>query len=107
MFVAHEKALLVLRLIGPVVAVVKRHDVDLARQIARAANSVVLNLAESGGRAGQDRMHLYRVAQGSAREVMAGLRAVDAWGWNVDATAAIGEIDQVLAILWRMTHPIK
>jgi four helix bundle protein len=105
MFVAYEKALVVLRLIGPVVAVVKRHDADLAKQIARAANSVVLNLGESGGRAGQDRIHLYRIAQGSAREVMAGLRAIDAWGWPVDAEAAIAELDQVLGILWRMTTP--
>jgi four helix bundle protein len=105
MFVAYEKALLVLRLIGPVVAVVKRHDGDLAKQITRAANSVVLNLSEGSGRVGQDRIHLYRIAQGSAREVMAGLRAIDAWGWTVDADAAIAELDQVLAILWRMTTP--
>ena len=58
-----------------------RVDVDLARQVRRAASSIALNLGEGNGRAGKDRLHSFRIARGSAFEVEAGLRVAIAWGY--------------------------
>ena len=41
-------------------------DGDLAKQLRRAASSVPLNLGEGRRRAGKDRLHLWRIAGGSA-----------------------------------------
>lgn len=38
-----------LRLMAPLMREIGRHDVDLARQMRRAASSVALNLAEGAG----------------------------------------------------------
>jgi four helix bundle protein len=46
----------------------RRH---LRDQLVLAADSVVLNLAEGGGRAGDARRNHYRIARGSAAEVCA------------------------------------
>jgi len=64
--VAFENALGVIEAMKDVVAVVRRHDADLARQIVRAASSIAANVAEASHRVGRDRLHLFRVAAGSA-----------------------------------------
>ncbi len=83
----------------------ERRDPDLARQIRRAAASVPLNVSEGRRRNGKDRIHLWRVAAGSANELAAGLRVADAFGY-VSAEAVEPSLllcDRVLAMLWRMT----
>ena len=78
-----------------------RIDGDLARQIRRAASSVVLNTAEGNGRAGKDRVHSFRIARGSAFEVEAGLRLAVAWG-HLPAAAverSLSLLETVLAML--------
>ena len=74
-FDAYEVSVELISALRGVVAVIARHDPDLARQLRRAATSVPLNLAEGNQRAGRDRLHLFRVADGSAREVLASLDA--------------------------------
>ena len=79
---------------------------SLADQVVRAASSVAANLSEGHGRAGRDRMHHWRIAYGSAREVDCHLRLLVNVG-SVDrrqATAALELFDQVRAMTWRLLH---
>ena len=88
---------------------VQQHDRDLAEQARRAASSVALNLGEGQRRGGRDRVQHFRIAAGSAAEVQTALRLAVAWG-HVDPaglTAALGLLDRVLAMTWRLTHPAR
>jgi four helix bundle protein len=88
-----------------VVEAIERRDGDLARQVRRAASSVVLNVAEGHQRAGKDRQHCFRIAAGSANEVRAALRVARAWRYaGADAQPALALLDRVVAMLWRLTH---
>jgi four helix bundle protein len=105
--VAHTKALeaagIAIRLAIGVPAPLK----SIADQVIRSANSVAANLAEGHGRTGRDRMHFWRIAYASAKEVDSHLRllahalAVDAGG----AQTAVLLFDEVRAMTWRMLHP--
>jgi four helix bundle protein len=75
-------------------------DADaLARQGTDAANSVVLNLGESNGRFGADRLHLCRIALGSLREVGAVLDIAAAHGWLESPPLAL-ERDRLCGMLY-------
>src|SRR5579863_1242610 len=63
------------------IAAIDKRDPDLARQLRRAASSVVLNLAEGSGSFGRVRTVRYRTALGSARETLACLRVAEAFGY--------------------------
>ncbi len=87
-------------------AILDRRDPDLARQLRRAAASVSLNLSEGNRRNGKDRIHLWRVAAGSAAEVAASLRVAEAFGY-LQASAiekSLALSDRLLAIIWSLTH---
>ena len=79
----------------------------IADQVIRSASSVPANLAEGAGRSGRDRLHHYRIAYGSAKEVdthlrlLTGARAIN----NLQATTAINLFDEVRALTWRLLHP--
>ena len=92
--------------LGGTCAQIARHDRDLARQLRRAASSIVLNLAEGRQRAGGDRGHAYRIAAGSAAEVGAALDVAVAWRYVTPAERAAldAPLDRVRAMLWRLTH---
>lgn len=85
---------------------VQTHDAPLATQLRRAASSVPLNLSEGRRRVGKDRLHLWRIAAGSADEVRAALRVALAWGYVDQAMVEepLALLDRVLAMLWRMTR---
>jgi four helix bundle protein len=89
-----------------VVSVVRRHDAKVAQQIVASASSVAANLAEGNMRQGRDRLHLFRVAAGSAEETRAHLRVALAWGWvsRSDIQPALELLDRQIALLWRLTH---
>ena len=103
---AFEVSLELIRSLEQPLATLDRRDTDLAKQLRRAAASVSLNLSEGSRRQGKDRIHLWRVAAGSADEVVASLRVAEAFGHlKGQATAeALGLCDRVLAMLWRLTH---
>ena len=74
----------------PVLGVIARHDRDLARQIRRAACSVVLNIAEGEHSSDGHRRERFRTARGSAAEVRAGVDAAVAFG----LIAPLGEVER-------------
>jgi len=105
--IAHDKALeaagiaisLVLRVPAPLKS--------LADQVIRSASSVPANLSEGHGRSGRDRMHHWRIAYGSAKEVDTHLRLlVGAGAIRIDqADSALRLFDDVRAMTWRLLHP--
>ena len=107
MFDVLESILEIIRLVRPIEDQVKRRDPDLARQIRRATNGVLLNASEANQRTGGDRLYLFRSSRGSASELTDGLRAAVAWGYLADEQIAAIEpkLDRVRAILWRLAHP--
>ena len=76
-------------------------------QVIRAASSVPANLAEGHGRSGRDRMHFWRIAYASAKEVDSHLRLLAATGAVSSAAidAALDHFDQVRAMIWRLLNP--
>jgi four helix bundle protein len=105
-FQAFEVALEIVRSLEEPLAKLGRCDPDLASQLRRAAASVPLNVSEGSRRTGKDRIHLFRVAAGSADEVVACLRVAEAFGY-VEAAGSVRTLelcDRVLAMLWRLTH---
>jgi four helix bundle protein len=106
MFQALELSLDVIRSLRAPLEALRARDPDLYRQIRRAASSVALNLAEGAERAGKDRLHHYRIASGSAKEVQVALRVAEAWG-DVQAPAMAQTfhlLDRLAAVLWRLAH---
>jgi four helix bundle protein len=80
-FEALELALEIIVSLREVVAAVRRHDARLANQIVAAASSIAANLSEGNRRVGRDRLHLFRIAAGSADETRTHLRVALAWGF--------------------------
>jgi four helix bundle protein len=75
--------------------------------VIRSASSVPANLAEGHGRSGRDRLHFWRIAYASAKEVDSHLRLLAAAGAvNRSATTiALDGFDQVRAMTWRLLNP--
>ena len=107
MFIALTVSLEVVRGLRPVVAQLKTKDRDLADQLARAASSVTLNLAEGAKREGKDQRHFYRIAAGSNAEVRAALALGDAWGHldGAELVELLGQLDRLAALLHRLSRP--
>ncbi|HEY2409122.1 MAG TPA: four helix bundle protein [Polyangiaceae bacterium] len=65
----------------PLMPLIRRSDRSLADQLARAASSVVLNLAEGACSDPGNRRARYFSAAGSANEARAALRVAITWGY--------------------------
>ena len=106
MFEALDTAHQMIHALSGPVRELRTRDVDLFRQIKRAANSVTMNLAEGRRRAGKDRLHLWRIAAGSAAEVRTALHNSVAWGdlESERIEGALELLDRVIAMTWRMTR---
>ena len=80
---------------------------SIADQVIRSASSVPANLAEGHGRSGRDRMHHWRIAYASAKEVdchirlLIGADAID----RCRAESSLHLFDEVRATTWRLIHP--
>jgi len=106
--VAHAKAL---EAAGAAIALAIRVPAPLrsiADQVIRSASSVPANLAEGHGRSGRDRLHFWRIAYASAKEVDSHLRLLVQAG-VVDSAKAdkpIQTFDEVRAMTWRLLNPL-
>jgi len=95
---------------GEAISVVRRVPAPLKTlvdQVIRSASSVPANIAEGHGRFGRDRLHHWRIAYGSAKEVDCHLRLlVGAGAVNPNrADATLQLFDEVRAMTWRLLHP--
>ena len=79
----------------------------IADQVIRAASSVPANLAEGAGRSGRDRIHHWRIAYGSAKEVDTYLRILVETGAldPSQAESSLNLFDDIRAMTWRLLHP--
>jgi four helix bundle protein len=79
----------------------------IADQVIRSASSVPANLAEGHGRSGRDRLHHFRIAYASAKEVDVHLRilCLSHTTHRGKATTALQLFDDVRAMTWRLLHP--
>jgi four helix bundle protein len=77
----YSDAILVVREMVPVVAVLERVDPDLGRQLKKARTSIPLNIAEGSHARGARRNLHYGYAQGSANECIAVLESAHAAGY--------------------------
>lgn len=105
--IAHSKALEAAGISIALVARVPAPLKSLADQVVRSASSVPANLSEGHGRAGRDRMHHWRIAYASAKEVDTHLRLL-AQANAIDkdrTTSALNLFDEVRAMTWRLLHP--
>jgi four helix bundle protein len=100
----HDDMLDAVRLMRRMLLAIERRDPDLARQLRRAASSVVLNLAEGSGSFGRIRTARYRTALGSARETLSCLRVAEAFGY-VEAMpqGLLEHMNRVVGTLVRVT----
>jgi four helix bundle protein len=105
-FIVEDLSVRVIEALQPILVRIKARDRALADQLARAASSVTLNIAESNYTdPGSRRARLFTAA-GSANEVRAALRVARAAGYCEPKAAAGVEslLDRVIAILWKLTH---
>lgn len=89
-----------------VVPRIRRRDRDLADQLARAASSVVLNIAEGDATKDGNQRARFGTAAGSASESLAAVRIAIAWGYigPSDAGEAVSLLRRILARLWKLRH---
>ena len=105
-FEALEISLQIIRSLRGVLAKIRSRDPKLFGHIRGVASSAALNLGEGRRRVGKDRLHHYRIAAGSADEVLTALRVAEAWGYVTakDIAEPARLLDKLLAILWTLTN---
>ncbi len=103
MLKVYQVAIEMIREIAPVITQIEKRDIDLARQLKRAASSVALNMAEASGSRGGIRNARYRTALGSARETRACLDVAEAFGYCAAGERVRGQLSVLSATLWKLT----
>jgi len=98
----YDRARKVVRELVPVLHIVREQDKSLADQLKRAAQSVVLNIAEGRGNDAGNARARFSTACGSAKEVRAALNVASDWGYiETHMAAQLDErLDEVCAITW-------
>ena len=77
----YDRARKVVRELVPLLHTIREHDKSLADQLKRAAQSVVLNIAEARGNDAGNARARFSTACGSAKEVRAALNVATDWGY--------------------------
>jgi four helix bundle protein len=99
----HDDMLDVIRSMRGALGAIDKRDADLARQLRRAASSVVLNIAEGSGSFGRVRTVRYRTALGSARETLACLQTAEAFGYvEPVSTKLLESMNRIIGTLVRI-----
>ena len=98
----YDRARKVVRELVPLLHTIREHDTSLADQLKRAAQSVVLNIAEARGNDAGNARARFSTACGSAKEVRAALNVATDWGYieTQMATHLDEKLDEVCAITW-------
>ena len=98
----YDRARNAVRELGPLLHTIREHDKSLADQLKRAAQSVVLNIAEARGNDAGNARARFSTACGSAKEVRAALNVASDWGYIEAHTATHldDRLDEVCAITW-------
>ena len=106
-FHVYEVAKELARAVRVLIERIERRDRPLADQARRAIQSVILNVREGNRRAGRDRLHSFRIAAGSADELVGALDVAEVMGYlaPADIVAALALADRVLAMLYRLANP--
>jgi four helix bundle protein len=106
-FHVYEVARELARASRPLIERIERRDRGLADQARRAAQSAMLNIREGNRRAGRDRLHSFRIAAGSADELVGALEVAEVMGYvaAADIAAPLALADRVLAMLYRLVNP--
>ena len=99
----YQQAIEMNRQVARVAGCIGRRDLDLLRQLRRAAGSVALNIAEGLGTRAGNRELRFQTALGSAREVQACLDVAEAWGYLGRADGEVrASVDQTAAMLFKL-----
>ena len=98
----YDRARGIVRDLVPVLHAIREHDKSLADQLKRAAQSVVLNIAEARGNDAGNARARFSTACGSAKEIRAALNVANDWGYIEThmATLLDERLDEVCAITW-------
>jgi four helix bundle protein len=104
--IAHEKALEAASVAITLVTRVPAPLKSIADQVIRSASSVPAKLAEGHGRTGRDRLHFWRIAYASAKEVDSHLRLLAKTGVinGSEVERALAAFDEVRAMTWRLIN---
>jgi four helix bundle protein len=105
-FIVQSLSVELVESLRPLVSEIRKRDRALADQLTRAASSVVLNIAESNYSDSGNRKARLFTAAGSANEVRAVLTVGAAWAYceRAESEVALGLLDRILAILWKLTR---
>jgi four helix bundle protein len=106
-FHVYEVARELARASRPLIERIEKRDRSLADQARRAAQSVMLNVREANRRVGRDRLHGFRIAAGSADELVGALDVAEVMGYlaPADVITPVALADRVLAMLHRLANP--
>src|SRR5262245_15197005 len=88
---------------------VKKYDPDLARQMMRAAVSVVLNGVEGWHSQGGNKVARYHSSMASARETTSCLDISVACGYLRESEVAedLVRLDHIVAVMWKLARTRK
>ena len=106
-FHVYEVAKELVRTCRPLIERIEKRDRSLADQARRAAQSVMLNVREANRRVGRDRLHGFRIAAGSADELVGALDVAEVMGYIAaeDLAPPLALADRVLAMPYRLANP--
>jgi len=93
-----------LKMLSPVMREIGRVDPDLARQMRRAAASIVLNTAEGEGFGDGNRRLRFRSALGSTKETRACLEVAAALDYAPIDEVLVDRLDRIAATLFRLAR---
>ena len=102
----YQRSRCIVRNLGPVVSMIRKRDKGLADQLRRAAQSMVLNIAEARGSDDGNAKARFATACGSAKETRAALHVAADWGYASSEVLSTldEELDIVCAITWVLAH---
>ena len=101
-FAAYDVSLDLARNVREPLALIRQRNADLAKQLDRAVDSVHQNLAEAGGRWGDDRTRMFRIAYASLREVKGSLELAVIKGWLAGTEPVHAIADRLGGLLFRL-----